>query len=258
MSSPVHRLLSTASLISRIPLQLRTEPDFSGTDFWMPIVGLGAGACACGGAVLGSALFGPGVLAALTAMAAQYLPFNLFHLDGLLDTADAMGVQGDAEKRRVVLKDPRVGSFALFTGFMTLSARLAATSSILQSSSSMTWGAFLLAPIAGRFAALVVTGASEPHSSAGLASLLGKPSLVKASIGYAVAAIPAAILFGASSGPLGSAASILIGGLAALVSGLLIGRLYASRLGGYSGDALGAAVEVGELFVLLSVSMIAR
>jgi adenosylcobinamide-GDP ribazoletransferase len=258
MSSPVHRFLSTASLISRIPIRLRTEPDFSGTDFWMPIVGLGAGACACGGAILGSALFGPGLLAALTAMAAQYLPFNLFHLDGLLDTADAMGVQGDAEERRAVLKDPRVGSFALFTGFMTLSARLAATSSIMHSGSPLTWGAFLLAPIAGRFAALVVTGASEPHAGGGLASLLGRPSLVKAVIGYAIAAIPAAILFGASGGPLGSAASILVGGLAALVSGLPIGRWYARRMGGYSGDALGAAVELGELLVLLIAATVCR
>jgi len=256
MSSPLHRLLSTSSLISRIPVRLCSEPDFSGADFWMPIVGLGAGACACGGALLGSALFGPGLLAALAAMAAQYLPFNLFHLDGFLDTADAMGVPGDAEARRTVLKDPRIGSFALFAGFMGLSTRLAASSSLLSSGAPLAWGAFLLAPVAGRFAALVVTGAAEPFAGGGLASLIGKPSLVKAAMGYAIGAIPAAILFGASHGPLGAAVAIIIGGLAALVSGLLAGRWYARHMGGYSGDALGAAVEMGELVVLLAASII--
>lgn len=258
MSSPLHRLMSTASLISRIPVRLRAEPDFSGADFWMPIVGLGAGACACGGALLGSALFGPGVLAAIATMAAQYLPFNLFHLDGLLDTADAMGVPGDVERRRIVLKDPRIGSFALFAGFVALSARLGALTALLQRGGPLPWGALLLAPVAGRFAALVVTGASEPYTDGGLASLLGKPSLVKAAIGYAIAAVPAAILSGIALGPLGSAAAILAGGLAALVSGLGVGRWYARHMGGYSGDALGAAVEAGELLVLLAASIISH
>lgn len=258
MSSPVHRLMSTASLISRIPVRLRAEPDFSGADFWMPIVGLGAGACACGGALLGSALFGPGVLPALAAIAAQYLPFNLFHLDGLLDTADALGANGDAGKRRSVLKDPRIGSFALFAGFVVLSARLGAVAALLQNGGPLPWGALLLAPVAGRFAALVVTGASEPYADGGLASLLGRPSLVRSAIGYAIAAVPAAILFGASMGPLGAAAAILAGGLAALVSGLAVGRWYARHMGGYSGDALGTAVETGELLVLLTAAILGR
>lgn len=258
MSSPLHRLLSTASLVSRIPIRLRSEPDFSGADFWMPIIGLGAGACACGGALVGSVLFGPGPLAALLGMAAQYLPFNLFHLDGLLDTADAMGAQGDAERRRSVLKDPRIGSFALFAGFMALSARLAASSSLVSSGAPLAWGAFLLAPVAGRFAALIVTAAAEPFAGGGLASLLGRPSLQKAAVGYALGAIPAAILFGASEGPFGAMAAIIIGGSAALVSGLLAGRWYARHMDGYSGDALGAAVELGELFVLLAALIMMR
>lgn len=257
MKSALHRLISTLSLISRIPVKLRDEPDFSGADFWMPIVGLGAGACACLGAAAGSALFGPTLLAATASIAAQYLPFNLFHLDGLLDTADAAGAGGEVDRRRSVLKDPRIGSFAFFAGFVVLAARLGAIAALLRHGGPLPWGALMLAPVAGRFGALVVTGASEPYAGGGLASLLGRPSLVKASMGYAIAAIPASILSGAMLGPLGSAAAIIAGGLAALVSGLLVGRWYARRMGGYSGDALGAAVEVCELFVLLAASLLA-
>lgn len=257
MKSALHRLISTLSLISRIPVRLRDEPDFSGADFWMPIVGLGAGACACLGAAAGSALFGPTPLAAIAAIAAQYLPFNLFHLDGLLDTADAAGAGGEVDRRRSVLKDPRIGSFAFFAGFIVLAARLAAIAALLRHGGPLPWGALLLAPVAGRFGSLVVTGAAEPYAGGGLASLLGRPSLAKATIGYALSAVPAAILFGAMVGPMGSAAAIIAGGLAALASGLLVGRWYARRMGGYSGDALGAAVEMGELLVLLAASMLA-
>ena len=38
----------------------------------------------------------------------------------------------------------------------------------------------------------------------------------------------------------------------AIVSGVALSKLYRKKAGGFTGDALGAAVEVGELLVLLS------
>jgi len=258
MNAPWHRFLSTVSLVSRIPVPLRSEPDYASVGFWMPVTGLGASAFACAGAGLGSLAFGPGTLAALCAMTAQYLPFNLFHLDGLLDTADAAGVFGDQEKRRAVLKDPRIGSFALFAGFLALSARLGATSLLLVRGGPAVWGALSLAPASGRFGSMLVTAFAEPYGKAGLASVLGRPSPVKATLGFALAAVPAAILFGAAYGTVGAVAAILAGGLSAIAVAAGIGHWYGKHMGGYSGDALGAAVELGELFVLVIAAAICR
>ncbi len=258
VSSPLHGFLSALSLVSRIPAPLRSEPDYSSVGFWMPIVGAGAAAAACAGAWLGSLAFGPGALAAACAMAAQYVPFNLFHLDGLLDTADAAGVFGDVEKRREALKDPRIGSYALFAGFLALSCRLGAVSALLVRGGPAVGGARALAPASGRLGSVLVTAIAEPYGSGGLGSALGRPSPVSATLGYAIAAVPAAVLFGAAYGPVGAVAAMLAGGLAAITVAAFVGHWYSRRMGGYSGDAMGAAVELGELLVLLLAAAVAR
>ncbi len=258
MNTPMHGFLSAWSMMSRIPARLAREPDYSNAGFWMPIVGLGAAAAACAGAGLGLLAFGPGLLSALCAMVPQYLGFNLFHLDGLLDSADAAGVNGNAEKRRAVLKDPRIGSFALFAGFVALSGRLGASASLLSGGSAAAWGALALAPATGRFAATLIPSMAEPYGPGGLASLIGRPSPAGSTIGYAIAAIPGTILFGVAYGAVGAMASILAGGLVAIAVSAAIGAWYRARLGGYSGDAMGAAVELAELAVLAIAAAIAR
>lgn len=258
MSSPVHKFLSVASLVSRIPVPLSGEPDYSAADFMMPLVGLGAAAAAAAGAGLGLLAFGPGLLAALLAMAAQYAAFNLFHLDGLLDTADASGVFGDVEKRRAVLKDPRIGSFALFAGFLCLAARAAAVSALLAAKGWAVWGALALAPVAGRFASMLVASATKPYGTGGLGSALRDLSPVNAALGYGVAALPAAFIFGAGYGLVGSVASVLAGGILATAVGMGVGAWYGKKMGGYSGDAFGAAVELGELAALLVAAAVFR
>lgn len=258
MNKPLHGFLSTWTLCSRIPAPLRSEPDYASVGFWMPIVGLAAAACSMAGAAFGSLAFGPGALAALFALGAQYLPFNLFHLDGLLDTADAAGVFGDVEKRRTVLKDPRIGSFAFFAGFVALSARLGATSLLLARGGPELWGALALAPVSGRLGAMLVTAMAEPYSTRGLAGAMGRPAPVKSTLGYAIAAIPAAILFGVAYGTIGAITAILVGGLVAITVAAALGNWYTKHMGGYSGDALGAAVELGELAVLLIAAAVCR
>jgi adenosylcobinamide-GDP ribazoletransferase len=264
----LHRFMSTLSLVARFPVPLRSEPDYGSVAVFLPLVGLHAGLLACAGAFAGLAIFGPGLPAALCAILVQYLAYNLFHFDGLLDTADAAGAFGDQEKRRAVLKDPRIGAFAMFAGFMILAARAGALSDLLElayagpgargfsgagitRASLLPWAAMLLAPTAGRLAAIVVTLCCSPASPKGLAASLGSLSPIEASLGFVLGASPAALLAGILWGPLGAALSLLAGAMAALLVGVLVGRWYGRRIGGYNGDAMGAAVELGELLVLL-------
>ncbi len=258
MKRVLRGFLSALSLGSRLPVRLEKEPDYSAIGLYMPLVGLAASAFACAGASLGMLVFGPGLLAALSATMAQYLPFNLFHLDGLLDTADAAGVQGDTEKRRAVLKDPRIGSFALFAGIMFLAARLGALAAIMGRAGPAFWGALVLAPAVGRYASMLVTVMTEPYGKSGLGSSIGRPSPVQSTIGFAIAATPAIILFGSAYGSIGAIASVLVGGLSAVVVAALLGHWYSKHMHGYSGDTLGAAVELGELLLLLLAAAIQR
>ena len=221
----LHRFLSTLSLVARFPVPLRKEPDYRSVAFFLPLVGLHAGLMACAGAFLGLILFGPGFLAALSSILSQYLAYNLFHFDGLLDTADAAGAFGDQEKRRSILKDPRIGAFAMFAGFMILAGRMGALSALFglsplvpevnavldsgQVRTALTrlgllpWAAILLAAPSGRLAAIVVTLCCSPISTKGLAAALGELSPRSAIFGYVLASSPAALVAGILWGPLG-------------------------------------------------------
>ena len=63
---------------------------------------------------------------------------------------------------------------------------------------------------------------------------------------------------GATFGTLGVMASMLIGGFTATAIAAFTGAWYARNMDGYSGDALGAAVELTELALLLIAAAIIR
>ncbi|TFG83918.1 MAG: hypothetical protein E4H20_04440 [Spirochaetales bacterium] len=250
MSPLPHRIASVFSLMSRLPVRLRDQPDYSSADWMIPVTGLLAAATACVGAGLGLALFRNEILAAVVSIAFQYLAFNLFHFDGLVDTADAIGAFGDAEKRRIALKDPRIGTFGLFAGAMALFTRVTATAVLLGMAGIAPWAALALAAPVGRMAAMVVVSSGKPVGKSGLGAAIGESSPLKAAFGYIAAALPAAFLWGLIFGAGGSALSLIAGALVAIAVGLGIGAWYHGIFGGYTGDALGAAIEIAEIGVL--------
>ncbi len=251
-----HRAASVFSLMSRLPVRMKEEADYADADWMIPLVGLPAAAFSCAGAALGLFAFGPGLLAAACALAAQYAAFNLFHFDGLVDSADALGAFGDADKRREALKDPRVGSFGLFVGALAIVARLAATAGLLRAGGALPWAALAMAPAAGRLAAMVVFCSGQAASAGGLGSAFSGARPERAALGYIVASAPGALLFGLRAGPLAAGLSILLGALIAIALGLAVGQWYRKTFGGFSGDALGAAVELGELALLCAAAAV--
>lgn len=256
MKPLLHRAASVFSLMSRVPVRLETPPDYSSVGWMLPLVGIPASIAAMAGAAVGLALFGPGVLSAISAVTVQYLAFNLFHFDGLADTADALGVTGDAERRREALKDPRLGSFGVFAAVLTLSARIAALATVL-GSGALAWACLALAPAAGRLSALIAAWLAPPPDGSGLGSILSGAKPAAGVAGFVSAAAPAALLAGLAYGALGAALAIPLGAAAALLGALPPALWYRKTFGSVSGDALGAAVELGELSILLLAAALA-
>jgi len=253
------RLLSVFSLVSRIPVTASFERDFSRADFCLPLIGIPAALLSLGGYFLAEFLFRDHLLSAIAGLSLQYAAFNLFHLDGLLDSADAMAGHLSAARRLEILKDSRIGSYAFFFGFVTLAAKVAAIAALGRLGSIPLVAALLAAPVGGRAAGALVPLLSRSARPGGLGALMKDFSPLRLACGWLVASLPLVALLAVARAISGDSAlgwepwavaagSSLFG---ALFGGASMARLYTQRVGGFTGDAIGAAVEIGELACLL-------
>lgn len=249
----VNRFLTVFTLMSRIPVKRVFKADFSRSDFWIPAMSPIVSLSALLGFGVGMSLTGSLAIAAAAAIALQYFCFNLFHFDGLVDTADAMLPAASPERRLEILKDPRVGAYGFFCGALALGLRVGAIALLADGGvlfSALVAG-FLAAPAAGRLAAALVPLATKPAKPVGLGALMNGFSKRRVAAGTAIALIPAVAWSVAMGGlllPTLTIASTLAAGFGA---SLFVSRNYAAKAGGFTGDALGASVELGEIAALL-------
>jgi len=180
----------------------------------------------------------PAVLAATLAVAADAFLTGMLHLDGLSDSADGLLPPLDRARRFDVLADPRAGAFGVVTVVLVLALRIGALAALDPDPLLLAglWGAAR--------AAMGVALATVPYArpGGGLASAFAGTPLAPPLVGgaLALALVPVAIGWPGLAAALG-----LVAGSAAV---LLLAR---ARLGGYTGDVLGAAGLVGETCALV-------
>jgi adenosylcobinamide-GDP ribazoletransferase len=251
MNRPAARFLSVFTLVSRVPVAAAFEPDFSRADFYLPLVGLGAALCSLAGWFLAQTLFREPFLSAVAALGLQYAAFNIFHLDGLLDSADAMVGHIPRERRLEILKDSRIGAYAFFFGLAAMAAKAAAIAALGRLGPIAVAAALVASPVGGRAGGALVPLLAKNARPDGLGALMRGFSPFRIAAGWLLGSLPLAALWAIAGDwrPWAAAAGASL--LAALLGGVWMARLYSKRVGGFTGDAIGAAVEIGELACLL-------
>jgi adenosylcobinamide-GDP ribazoletransferase len=233
--------------IARVPGREAAGPSALGrAAWWFPVVGLLVGSALAIGARAADALFPPLVAAALLVTGWKVATGGI-HLDGLADCLDGLAGR-DPARRLTVMRDSRVGVFGA-AGLILLC--LLAVTTLAAFSVSLRLRVLLLAPVIGRVAPLLAGAWLAPATpgqglgaafAAGLSRWAGPAHVV-------VAGALAAWLLG-------------IGGLAVAAAAwslaLLAAAFVARRLGGVTGDVLGAVVEVAELGTLLGAAAAAH
>ncbi|MGH7308501.1 MAG: adenosylcobinamide-GDP ribazoletransferase [Candidatus Rokuibacteriota bacterium] len=207
---------------------------------WFPVVGLALGVALALTDRLTAWLF-PALLGALLTVTVWKLLTGGLHLDGLADCLDGL-VAGDPEHRLRVMRDSRIGAFGAVGLILFLLLEIAALAEL---ASGLRWRVLLVVPVIGR-AMPALLSLCFPAVPGGRGAAFGAGVQRRAVlVGLALAGAIAVAALGATG---------LIALVVACLASLVLGRFFTTRLGGITGDVLGATVEVAELAALLTAS----
>jgi len=237
-------------------LPIRLEPPPVGREiglslFWYPAVGLLLGLLIWATAILLSPLAAP--LAAAIVLAVWVSCTGALHLDGLADTADAwVGGRGNRERTLAIMKDPYSGPVAVVAVVCLLLLKFAALSALRDARGTASWSDLhfacgcILPPLLAR-TAVPLLFAHTPYARAqGLgADLAHYQSRAAGRWVTALTGLTVIVVFGRYG---------LVATAAAAVVYLIMRRAFIRRLGGVTGDGVGAMIEVIEALCLVTLA----
>jgi adenosylcobinamide-GDP ribazoletransferase len=231
------------AVLTRLPVGTAATEDgtIAAAGWAFPLVGAGVGAVAAIGFLLAELLgLGPAPAALLAVLAAVAVT-GAFHEDGLADTADGLLGGHDRQQKLEIMHDSRQGTYGVLAIVLSIGLRAAALGTI---GGPIYAGLALLAAHSFSRGALPATmHLLEPARADGLGAMAGRPSRPVAIAALAIGAVIALATLGPARGLV---AMILASGAVALAA-LLARR----QVGGYTGDALGAFQQIGEIVMLL-------
>lgn len=268
MRHELRLLLVALQFLTRVPLPGRLVRWAGYRDEWLeasarhfPLVGAAVGGIAalC---LWVAAAWWPPLVAVLLSMAASLALTGAFHEDGFADVCDALGGAVDRERALQIMKDSRLGTYGVVGITMLLALKATALAALPLSTAC---AALVLAHATSRASAVVLMRwlpyAGEPghskavplaHRASGAhwRVALAWPLAVLA--GCVVLAPPGVDGYGAGAGHAAPGAW-LWSCLAAAAVAWLCGRWFLARLGGYTGDCLGAAQQTSEVAIYLTL-----
>jgi adenosylcobinamide-GDP ribazoletransferase len=208
---------------------------------WFPLIGFILGAILAGADCLLAFFISTAVRSILVVLVLAVIT-GAVHLDGLADTADALGAGRDRLRALAILRDSRIGSFGATAVFFVLALKIAA----LVSAAHSRLVALYLAPGIARWAMVAVPYKLNylREQGAGSALLVNQEirNLRLATIVTLIALLPAS--------PALAFRAIVV----TMVLIWMFRLLYTRWLGGITGDLIGAAGEVIEVAALIALS----
>ena len=207
-----------------------------------PAAGLAIGATGALAYALAAWLGLPAIISSLLGLAVLIWITRGLHEDGLADFADGIG-QATPAARLEVMRDSRVGTFGALALLLSLGLRATALAALGEP--EIVARVWIAAAVASRLAIALGLAWLPPARADGLLHHAGRPE-------------PGGVVVAAATGvaltflllPWGLA---LAGLIVAGVGAGSLGRLAKSKLGGGTGDVLGAGQQVAEIGFLLAI-----
>lgn len=229
-------------LLTRLPLPGQPDMARGAASAWAwPLAGL-APALLAGVAIWLSAGLGAGLSAAL-ALAVMAMVTGAMHEDGLADTADGLWGGWTAERRLEIMKDSHIGTYGVLALVLSALARWSLLAGLIAAGHALP--ALLAAAVLSRVPMVALMAWMPPAREGGLSRAVGQPSLQAAGIGGGVALVLSIVLVGPGA---------IWAALAVVAVALGVATLARAKIGGQTGDILGASQQVAEIAALASLA----
>ena len=246
-------LFAALMLFTRIPVRwsfFSTEPpDLTRASWSFPLIGLLVGVLS---GILGDLCIYmelPIFLSCVTAIIFSVIVTGAFHEDGLADMADGFGAGGSAERINRIMHDSRLGTYgtaALILGFLF---RVGVVLSLVELGYSlMVILAFGFAT--GKLAVILIRNLFDTSVFSKTGSIIEQVTAKNLIIAMLIWFVPLITVF--------PFFGILVGITFVLVIIILFGRMSSQKLGGLTGDVLGATAFVSEMIFLFGLTLYLR
>lgn len=230
-----------ATLLTRLPLPHAPKSAFDrqANSVWaFPIIGLFVAGITC---IVGCLSFGLGMPAPITAglmLGTSMVMTGAMHEDGLADCADGFWGGFDPVRRLEIMKDSQIGTYGVLALIIVNGLRWVALSAVISTGFS---GVIAVAILSRGILPILMAWTTHARTT-GLSYSVGRPPKQIASVTFGIASIAAFIFIGLS----------VIGAVfIAILVMLVIVKVAKSKIGGQTGDVIGATQVLTETALLL-------
>lgn len=237
-------ILLSLVLLTRLPLPHLNKTDFARQSkaVWaFPVAGFAVALAAClAVSVAVWAGLSPAISAGI-AIGVQILLTGAMHEDGLADTADGFWGGFERVRRLEIMKDSQIGTYGVLSLILGIGLRWTALSTLIAGP-----GIWVLVPLAmlSRSMMPVVMTALPNARGHGLSQSVGRPQKAPAVIGVLSALFVGLFVAGWATWLVLLVMAIATGGIVALAK---------RKIGGQTGDVLGATQQISEIAGLLAL-----
>jgi adenosylcobinamide-GDP ribazoletransferase len=248
----LNAIRASFGFLTILPVGPRSGAGLGSARAYFPLVGLALGGVLAGFDWLVNGTLGDELTAALIVVG-LLAATRMLHIDGLMDSCDALLGGYTRERRLEILKDPRVGAFGAIGGVSVLFLKWAA---LITLTGPVRLPIILLFPVLSRWSVVAVmqTFAYGP-SREGIppregtrkngtgSSFMENRSIWPPLLAAAIALVATVLIAGLMG--------MLLMGIVTVIA-VLLGAWMARLLGGLTGDGYGAVVEVTEVAALIA------
>ena len=240
-------LPAAVGLLTRLPIAVdgpRAMDRGAASSWAYPLVGVIVGVVFAAATALMLAIGIPAGIVAGLVLAGSVILTGAMHEDGLADSADGLWGGWDKARRLEIMKDSAIGTYGVLALTLSVGLRWMTLAALLPFG---VWPVIAAAALPRSLLPLLMVGLPNARGH-GLSSKVGIPTRGPVAV---------AVLLGLLIGWIAVGPIIIGAWLVSVLCAMGLALLARSRIGGQTGDVLGAVEQLGEIAVLLTLLALA-